>query len=75
MSHILQRVVKCSSVLCCGELSILFSQQAPVLLSLEETYAQTAMDCAARVLLVSELMLTVASHSSPFCLLFCFSIE
>ena len=48
------------------------SAQAPVLLSLEETYAQTAIDCAARVLLVSKLMLTVARHSF-YALLFCFA--
>ena len=35
-----------------------------MLLSLEETYAQTAIDCAARVLLVSELVLTVTMPSS-----------
>ena len=53
-------------------LSSLVASQAPVLLSLEETYAQTAIPCAARVLLVREL--TISSQPMLcFAVLSCFS--
>ncbi len=68
----LARLIKQLSVLRGGDLSILMAFQAPVLLSLEETFAQTAIPCAAHVLLVNELAQPLQPLPSLAALLFQF---